>query len=149
MLIFIFLYVASNLRNNYIAQFLILFLTGLKFYPAICLLGYWFKKVNSIFVISSLVFFSFAVGILFLDYENIIKVFNTMSTNGASGMIERMGLHIFSIHLLPELFKLTINHTFLTNEFETNQIEIFYKIFFILLFVISVLIFYIFLKKTN
>ena len=53
MLIFIFLYVASNLRNNYIAQFLILFLTGLKFYPAICLLGYWFKKVNSIFVISS------------------------------------------------------------------------------------------------
>ena len=110
LLIFIVLYFVSVSRNMFVEIAYLIFLSSLKFYPAICFGVYFNKKINFKFVLYLLLFLVPTLTIFYFDKENIIKVSTVISNYGAGGLIERVGMHVFSFKLLPTLSSLTLLH---------------------------------------
>ncbi len=110
LLIFIILYIVAVSRNIYFETFCLLFLSSLKFYPAICFGVYFNKKINTKFILSLFLFLIATLTIFYFDKENITKVVKLVKEYDDGGMIERIGMYVFSFELLPTLSSLTILH---------------------------------------
>jgi len=142
LLIFIILIFVSAIKNIYLEQFLILVIASLKFYPAISYIVILTKKINTKFIFKFSIFALLTLSIFYFDREIIFKVAKNMEFYSSHGMIERMGMHIFSFQLLPECIKLTILHLEILAENKNYLVYVVYyltHIIIILFFIYQIL----------
>ena len=143
LLVFIILYIVAVSRNIYFETVCLLFLSSLKFYPAICFGVYFNKKINTQFILTVLVFLISILLIFYLDRENITKVLNLVKIYDNNGSIERIGMYVFSYELLPTLSSLTLLHL---NNVEFNKEYFAHYSYFLTVFILTILYIYFLIK---